>query len=336
MVFIRIIFLPVLLGMSFSTSLAQSSADYGAPKYVPPAGKKMLFIGQDLSSVGGVATFRDGYIDQFPDHQPAGVTTYTSIPSLNGLRSRANWGAGTLQAQAYLNDESFDQTAMSIGLHLVGQLRKIGRGKHNTAIAQLAQWVKGSNRPVFLRIGYEFEGEWNNYKPKDFIKAWRQIVHIFDAQEVENVAYVWQSAGINATNLSDWYPGDEYVNWVGYSHFDGPDPGQSMRDFATAHQKPIMIAEATPRVDLKQVRGEAIWEDWYRPLLDQVYNSDQIAALAYINAYWDQQPMWHGQGWGDSRVQIHEEVRQLWATEMEKNVWLSGEKLLFEIGFLSN
>jgi len=85
-----------------------------------------------------------------------------------------------------------------------------------------------------------------------------------------------------------------------------------------------MIAEATPRVDLKQVNGETIWADWYRPLLDQVYNSHQIKALAYINAFWDQQPMWIGQGWGDSRVQINEQVRQLWAVEMEKSVWVAG------------
>ncbi|MEL6391438.1 MAG: glycosyl hydrolase, partial [Bacteroidota bacterium] len=324
MVLIKIIFLPVLLGMSFSTSHAQSSADYGAPKFVPPEGKKLFFIGQDLASVGGLATFNNGYIDHFPINRPAGVTTYTSIPSLNGLRSRANWGAGTVQAQAYLDDQAFNQTAIAIGLHLVGQLRKIARGKHDTAVKQLALWIKESKRPVFLRIGYEFEGEWNNYKPKDFVKAWQHIVHIFDEQEVKNVAYVWQSAGINAPNLSDWYPGDEYVNWVGYSHFDGPNPGQSMRDFAVTHQKPIMIAEAAPRVDLKQVNGETIWADWYRPLLDQVYNSHQIKALAYINAFWDQQPMWIGQGWGDSRVQINEQVRQLWAVEMGKSVWVAG------------
>ena len=213
---------------------------------------------------------------------------------------------------------------------MVDQIKKIARGKHDEASIRLAQWIKQSERPVFLRIGYEFEGEWNGYKPRDFINAWRHIVEVFDDQGVENVAYVWQSAGINLPNIEDWYPGDEYVNWVGYSHFDGPNPGQRMREFAVAHNKPIMIAEATPKVDLKVVAGTTIWEQWYAPLFDRIYENDQIKALAYINTFWDQQPMWFGQGWGDSRLQINEFVQAAWRREMEQTVWLHANQQLLE------
>ncbi|MEM6394770.1 MAG: glycosyl hydrolase [Bacteroidota bacterium] len=317
----KILLATLIIACLLNENQAQSSANFGAPKFTPPPGKKLVFIGQDLSSVGGLETFDAGYLDHFEDHMPAGVTTYTSIPSLAGLESRANWGAGTVQAQAYLEDDKFDGTAISIGLYLVGELRKIHRGKHDEAIVKLAQWIKASNRPIFLRIGYEFEGEWNDYKPKDYIKAWQHIVHVFDQHEVGNVAYVWQSAGINVSNIGDWYPGDEYVNWVGYSHFDGPDPGREMRAFALRHNKPIMIAEATPKVDLKAVDGEEIWASWYAPLLEQIYGNDQIIALAYINAFWDQQPMWHGKGWGDARIEANEFVKRAWIAETQKEVW---------------
>ncbi|MEM7572759.1 MAG: glycosyl hydrolase [Bacteroidota bacterium] len=342
-----------LLGSLFYSVLpAQQSAAFGAPKFAPADGQKLLIIGQDLSAVGGLDTYQDGYYDHFPElpspdpHRetlssqgsrisaslrPAGVTTYTSIPSLAGLNSAANWGAGTVNAQAYLDNDRFRHSCLSIGLYLVGQLKKIGRGKHDDAIIRLAEWIKQSQRPVFLRIGYEFEGEWNDYQPKHFIKAWQRIVQIFDQQKVDNVAYVWQSAGINLPNIEDWYPGDEYVNWVGYSHFDGPNPGQRMRAFAEDHDKPIMIAEATPKVDLKEVDGTSCWEQWFAPLFELIYQNDRIKALAYISTYWDQQPMWAGQGWGDSRLHINEPIRQAWTQEMQKPYWLAGGEQLFQL-----
>ena len=313
------------------TLAAQESAHFGAAKFVPADGKKLLIIGQDLGAVGGLTAYRNGYIDNLPAYMPAGITTYTSIPSLGGLINLANWGAGDVQAQAYLLDETFDNATIAIGLYIVNELSNIASGQHDAAIIQLAQWIKQSNRPVFLRIGYEFDGPWNAYDPAQFIAAWKHIVHLFDAEQVWNVAYVWQSAGINTSNISRWYPGDEYVNWVGYSHFDGPNPGQSIRSFANSHNKPIMIAEATPKVDLGQGSGDGYWDNWFAPLFDRVYNNDRIKILAYINADWDNQPMWQGQGWGDSRVQINAFVKSAWEAEMAKAPWCEGDEKLFEL-----
>lgn len=184
----KVLIAAILLACLFNENQAQLSADFGAPKFAPSSGKKLLFIGQDLGSVGGLEVYDEGYLDHLDNHKPYGVTTYTSIPSLAGLESSANWGAGTIHAQAYLEEERFDHTALSIGLYLVGKLRKIHRGRYNESIIKLALWIRASKRPVFLRIGYEFEGEWNAYKPKDFVKAWRHIVEVFDEQGVENVA----------------------------------------------------------------------------------------------------------------------------------------------------
>ncbi|MEL7220626.1 MAG: glycosyl hydrolase, partial [Bacteroidota bacterium] len=249
----------ILLASSLVALSVQDSANFGAAKFAPEDGKKLLIIGQDLGFVGGLNTYTNGYVDQFSSHVPAGVTSYTSIPSLGGLTNRANWGAGDVQAQAYLNDPTFNHSFIVIGLYLVGVLEGINDGDHDQSIQTLANWIKGQNRPVFIRIGYEFEGPWNAYAPNAFRDAWRHIVHIFDEEEVRNVAYVWQSAGLNYSNILDWYPGDEYVNWLGYSQFDGQNMGQSIKSLAIQRNKPIMIAEATPRVDLGDGNGQAHW-----------------------------------------------------------------------------
>ena len=321
----------ILLFLSLSIPIfSQESANFGEPKFAPSNGKKLLIIGQDLGSVGGLNLYTNGYIDNVGTAMPSGVTSYTSIESLGGLTATANWGAGDIRGQAYVEDEDFDQSFIVIGLYLVGILDQINNGQKDNNIRTFANWVKGQNRPVFIRIGYEFEGPWNNYNPTKFQNAWRYIVHIFDEEEVRNAAYVWQSAGLNNSSISSWYPGDEYVNWVGYSQFDGQNMGQSIKNFAIQKNKPIMIAEAAPRVVLSSGDGQFHWDNWFEPLFDEIYANDRIKALAYINANWDLQPMWTGQGWGDSRVEANAVVKQNWENEIAKEPWLMAGESLFD------
>jgi len=314
----------IFLGILFWSTLliGQKSASFGDAKFAPPDGKKMLIIGQDLGSVGGLDDYSDGYVDNIPDHIPAGVTSYTSLPSLSGLTDKANWGAGDVRAQSYLEDETFENSFIVIGLYVVDQLPAIAEGLQDDAIRDLANWCKNQDRPVFIRFGYEFEGSWNNYNPTEFVDAWKHFVHVFDNENVNNVAYVWQSAGLNQSNIENWYPGDEYVNWMGYSHFQNPNPGQSIRAFAQEKNKPVMVAEATPRRDLKEEPAESHWSLWYKEMFDIIYADNNIKALAYINANWDAQPMWSGQGWGDSRIQVNEYVKEQWLIEMGKDPWI--------------
>lgn len=309
---------------------SQRSAHYGAPKYVPKDGSKLLIIGQDLGAVGGLNSHANGYVDNL-NQIPAGITTYTGISNLGGLKSQTNWGAGDVNGQAYLNDDTFDNSVIAIGLYISGSLGNINSGFLNNRITELGEWIKETERPVFLRIGYEFDGPWNGHDPTEFKQAWIHIVEIFDELDVRNVAYVWQSAGINTANIDRWYPGDEYVNWLAYSHFDGSNPGQSIRNFAIQHDKPIMIAEATPRQDLKTVNGQSVWLDWFQPLFDVFDDNDNILALAYINANWDAQSMWIGQGWGDSRIEVNDIVENSWLNEIEGNNWLLADEGNFDL-----
>ena len=308
---------------------AQISTHYGAEKFAPVDGKKILIIGQDLGAVGGLPNYTDGYIDNVLSHKPAGVTSYTDIPNLGGLKNLDNWGAGDVHANAYINAESFDNSIISLGIYLVDRLDGIVSGSMDSGITEFARWVKEQNRPIFIRLGYDFEGPWNGYDPTKFKNAWRHVVQIFDQENVLNAAFVWQSAGLNYNNIENWYPGDEFVNWMGFSQFDGPNPGQSILNFAKERNKPVMIAEATPRVDLKIGDGQMHWDNWYQKLFNKIYDEDIIKALAYINVNWDIQPLWNGQGWGDSRVQANDLVLENWEIEIAKEPWITSTETLF-------
>lgn len=274
----------------------------------------MLFIGQDLGAVGGLDGYDDGYIDHFG--MPGGITSYTSLPSLDGLFTTASWGSGDVCAQRYVDDERFAGVPLALGLYMVGQTENISRGLCNTAIRRLGEFIAASGRTVYLRIGYEFNGDWNGYEPESYIKAFRTIVDKLHEMGVENFETVWQSYGYgSAAELLKWYPGDEYVDWMGYSYFDGMAAliGKGSLQLAREKGKPVFIAEAAPKRDNKVSDGDSLWRGWYASFLDHIArNADVIGAVSYINCDWESQRMWMGQGWGDSRLQVNEVLRDAW------------------------
>lgn len=328
-----------------------------AQKFEPDNGQVLVFIGQDLEAVGGLKDYNKGYTDYFKT--PAGITVYTNLSpgdesygyynkGLDGIKTMANWGAGNTHAAIYLKDSTFKNTAIAIGLSFVNHEKNIAKGQHDHLIEELAQWIIAAKRPIFLRIGYEFDGwDWNHYNRKQYLKAWKRIHTIFKTMQVNNVALVWQSKGTGSDQkvLEQWYPGDDLVDWCGYSYFGQPD--QEMLTFARNHNKPVFIAEATPvremdnlyiNSDLKDDNiDKVIWDEWFEPFFKTIRdNQDVIKAFSYINVDWASQPMWITNPTFqkvDSRIQVSKYVSIKWEAEMENPLYLNAcdglwEKLL--------
>ncbi|MFM7022612.1 MAG: T9SS type A sorting domain-containing protein [Flavobacteriales bacterium] len=321
---LKLLWLLLLAPFFGTTSFAQCA------KFEPPDGNALLIIGQDLGSVGGSSYYNNGYVENVGGPVPGGITTYTDFPYLQGLTSVANYGAGDICAQSVTGNTTYQNSVLVIGLYLVNELNAIKNGQRDALIQQLGSWIKNSNRPVFLRIGYEYDGPWNSYNPADYKIAFKRIVDKFRASSVDNCAFVWQSCGYGSdtSTLKQWYPGDDYVDWMAYSHFMYTNNGTPEMALARAHHKPLMIAEATPQGDI--INSNYSWNRWFGPLFQHIQNNqDVIKALAYINANWDGQSMWAGQGWGDSRIQNSSTIKAKWLAEINSSFWLKSSSTLF-------
>jgi hypothetical protein len=252
-----------------------------------------------------------------PCPTPGGVTTYLGFYDLLSARDGfgglgedvqgkaapdADWGAGKTSAARLLAQHP--HSALVIGLDMSngrrsGGLAEIPRGVHDDKIARLAAFFIAARRPIYLRIGYEFDGLWNQgYESRaNYIAAWRHIVDGLRARKVKNVAFVWQASASpiddileqgRREDIRDWYPGATYVDWIGLSWFLAPDfkaratrlqvPGQlelaqEVLDFARAEHKPVMIAESTPQgYDLTALTRANI-----SPVLDGPARGDLVA-----------------------------------------------------------
>jgi PKD repeat protein len=319
------------------TLLLQITTGFGqCAKFEPPSGKALLIIGQDLDAVGGLSNRKNGYVENVVATTtaifPGGVTTYTDLTYNLGLYNETDYGAGPLRAQSYIEDADFNNSVISIGLDLQsGQLDQAANGQLDGSINNLIYWINTKNpRPVFLRIGYEFNAQHNAYNGVTYIKAWKRIVDMFRAANVTNVAFVWQAddSQMSEGDLAAWYPGDSYVDWVGFSRFLGN--GGGMISFARNHKKPCMIAEATPQGHKTASEdGNTLWNNWYSPLFSQIHsNNDVIKALCYINQNWDTQPIWQNT-FGDSRIQANATIKTKWITEVNTSFWLHSSSTLF-------
>src|SRR5260370_26217018 len=144
-------------------------------------------------------------------------------------------------------------------------------------IKTLAEILRKTNKPILMRIGYEFDGEWNAYEPEAYVTAWRRIVDIFRGKKVgeesivpvTNVAFVWHSAVWKTFHnhpISAWYPGDKYVDcaaisWGAWSDKESRNGSETARSnvaaFANEHKNPLIIAASSPKSDYAPPRSDA-------------------------------------------------------------------------------
>ncbi len=201
--------------------------------------------------------------------------------------------AGRQGSQASLYVELGEETAGQFGSTISGILssgrvcqinlnfknkgvtaREIIAGKHDANIKSTVSYIGSLNKPVLVRIGGEMniwsesEMKGGAVTPADFIAAYRRVADMFrsGAPMAELVWSPMQNGKWNET-VGDYWPGDEYVDWVGMSLYyniadnDGSekvswiefskshgftDPvrkAKTVCDFAAAHKKPVVITE---------------------------------------------------------------------------------------------
>lgn len=75
--------------------------------------------------------------------------------------------------------------------------------------------------PIFLRYASEMNGAWPAYTgdPEKYIEKWK-LVHDVMAEEAPNVIMVWSVFTFPQRTIPIYYPGDEYVDWVGVNIYN--------------------------------------------------------------------------------------------------------------------
>ena len=179
-------------------------------------------------------------------------------------------------------------------------------GAYDSMIRARARSLRALDKPVFLRFGWEMNGNWSPYDgthantpgttdgPGKYIQAWRRIHSLFDAEGATNVVWVWcpNATDVPAQPWNHWsryYPGDAFVDWVGVDAYNWgtTHTWSSWTSLASTisgiyadygSRKPIMVAETA---STEQGGDKSAWIRSLRSTLKTRFPS--IAALVYFD-----------------------------------------------------
>ncbi len=167
-------------------------------------------------------------------------------------------------------------------------------GSHDDLIARNARRLRRFGRPVLLRWGWEMNGDWyawgaakNGRDAEGYARCWRHLHDIFADEGADNVSWVW-SPNWNDSPDEDWndmakyYPGDEYVDWVGVSGYNLRKelPGRLFDSIygRYASRKPLMITEVGA-VD----RGGRTKADWIGLFAQWVQKHPAVGGVVWFD-----------------------------------------------------
>ena len=320
---------------------------YGANFY-PPAGKVLHIAGQTRDDI-------DDYIKNVSDYgkecpMPAGLASYTSL-TLTGLDEPYMWSSPEVQHLSYTISK-YNNTALQVAVWLGReQFEPIIAGTYDANIAKLAEYFKKIKRPVYLRIGYEFDNPFGSqYDPELYKKSYRRIVEGLAKAGAKNISYVWHSYAMrpNYRTLDpmEWYPGDAYVNWVGISTFEITKEQEKGTNYyygnnrdrllkiAREKNMPVMICEASPTKRTqaqKEKKGQAYWDFWFVPFFDFIEKNPEVRAFSYINCDWNAVEGFKSNDWGDSRLKEDAVVLRNWQKKMRDGRYLHSSANLYNL-----
>ena len=146
--------------------------------------------------------------------------------------------------------------SVHLALEPNGGLSSVNDDKY---LRQFAKDAYAANVPIFIRFASEMNGNWVNWtgNPKLYIEKFRLVSQVMK-EEAPNVAMVWSPAANPKDEIDKYYPGDNYVDWVGVNHYSNnyqngdknypneyTNPIEEIRYVYEKYsdKKPIMISE---------------------------------------------------------------------------------------------
>ncbi|WP_111708558.1 glycosyltransferase [Lutibacter citreus] len=196
--------------------------------------------------------------------------------------------------EPWLNSFESDENTLDKNLY-----EQIEEGHFDEYLHHFAKVLKSFNRPIFIRFAHEFdnpfypwyvEGEKDS---KSFKIAWVHVYEIFKNSGADNVIWIWNPW--KAENVKDYYPGPDYVDWIGvdilnYGNLNKDGINHYFKDlykpfhdeFKKLPNTPVIIAEFG---SLKNTKFKEVQEKWIDSAFQNIENDfNEIKSVVYFNS----------------------------------------------------
>lgn len=207
---------------SFGPRVLIETSNYQLARYEPPTGCYLgAYVVQDTLINGDMATF-----NQWTGKQHASFFRYVGYgqPCPSGWIEEVK-KVGAIPHVAWEPNQGLDAV------------------QDDAYLRTFARQLKEANVPVFLRFASEMNGDWAAYSgdPQKYIEKWR-LVHDVMEEEAPNVIMVWTVFTFPQSTILDYYPGDEYVDWVGVNIYNVVYHNNNIKHRAD-HEDPLELLD---------------------------------------------------------------------------------------------
>ena len=176
-------------------------------------------------------------------------------------------------------------------------LSRIIAGEYDDYIDTFAKEVVKTGMPVAIRLDHEMNGDWYPWSedqsynsPGEYVAMWRHVVDRFRAAGADKyVIWLWAPSRVDNVRhqtIAEYYPGDDYVDWVGMSGYQRSATslatfditfGKTLGLLRKLTTKPIFLAE----IGATESGGRKA--DWITSLFDNLPKSPDIIGFAWFN-----------------------------------------------------
>ncbi len=188
---------------------------------------------------------------------------------------------------------------VTMGLPEGVSIAEVASGKEDTAIRSWARAAREWGYPFLFAPWWEMNGDWYSWgRQPEFVAAWRHFHDLVVAEGATNVTWAWTVNSIWYDPGSDpapYYPGDEYVDWVGIDTYNwGLNPAQPDRwinpdqTISPTLERVEEIAPGKPVAIVEDASSEfgGNKADWIREMLS-TYLPHHPAIKAYLWFNWN-------------------------------------------------
>jgi mannan endo-1,4-beta-mannosidase len=204
--------------------------------------------------------------------EPGSPPSYLPIEQFASVAGKEPNLIGYYSGWAEPFDSSFAQMVHRHGLIPFVQIdpsfasvAAIAQGDYDGYLRLYADTVRDFGHQVVIGFGHEMNGSWYSWGygktlASTFVAAWQHIVTVFRGEGADNVTWLWtiEADGRGTGPIEDWWPGPNYVTWVGIDgyYLDPSDTFTSVfvktiKQVNSFTTKPILLSETavTPRAN---------------------------------------------------------------------------------------
>jgi mannan endo-1,4-beta-mannosidase len=196
--------------------------------------------------------------------EPGSPPSYDPIADFAAAAGRKPDMAGYFSGWVERFDSAFAETLHSNGVIPYVQIdptdasiAAIADGDYDDYLTTYADSVRAFGKPVIIGFGHEMNAPWYSWgyghvPAATFVAAWRHLVTVFRQQGADNVTWLWtiQADETGTGPIAAWWPGPQYVNWVGIDGFYyGPTDtfdrvfGRTIAQVRVFTNRPVLLSE---------------------------------------------------------------------------------------------